>query len=77
MAVWKIDSSVEQFKQDMHEGLIEGIPRATTDSEGNWLEFYDIVWATQVLQDGQWFSDYDIPLGATLTVLRETLAKSE
>ena len=71
------DISVERFKQDMDEGLIEGIPRATTDIGGNWLESYNIVWGTQVLQDGQWLSDYDIPLGATLTVLRETQAKSE
>ena len=71
------DISVERFKQDMDEGLIEGIPRATTDIGGIWLESYDIVWGTQVLQDGQWLSDYDIPLGATFTVLRETQAKSE
>ena len=71
------DISVERFKQDMDEGLIEGIPRATTDIGGNWLESHNIVWGTQVLQDGQWLSDYDIPLGATLTVLRETQAKSE
>ena len=66
------DISVERFKQDMHEGLIEEIPRPTTDIGGIWVEFYDIVWGTQVLQDGQWLSDYDIPQGATLTLLRQT-----
>ena len=56
----------------MDEGLIAGLPRAATDVAGNWLESYHIVWGTQVLQDGQWLSDYDIPQGATITVLRQT-----
>ena len=64
------DLSVERLKQDMDEGLIEMIPRAATDINGNWFESYNIVWGTQLLRDGQWLSDYDIPLGATLTVLR-------
>ena len=71
------DLSVERFTQDMDEGLIAGMPRAATDIAGNWLESYYIAWGTQVLQDGQWLSDYDIPQGATLTVLRQTQAKSE
>ena len=56
----------------MDEGLIAGIPRAATDIAGNWLESYNIAWGTQVLQDGQRLSDYDIPQGATLTVLLQT-----
>ena len=66
------DLSVEQFKQSMDEGLIEEMPRAATGIAGNRLESYNIAWGTQMLQDGQWLSDYDIPQGATLTVLRQT-----
>ena len=66
------DLSVERLTQDMDEGLIAGLPRAATDVAGNWLESYHIAWGTQVLQDGQWLSDYDIPQGATITVLRQT-----
>ena len=66
----EFDESVERFTQDMDEGLIERVPRAATDLGGNWLESYNLVWGTRVLQDGQWLSYYDIPQGATLTVLR-------
>ena len=66
----EFDEAIERFTQDMDEGLIEGMPQAATDIGGNWLESYTIVWGTRVLQDGQWLSDYDIPQGATLTVLR-------
>ena len=66
------DLSVERFTQDMDEGLIAGTPRAATDIAGNWLESYNIAWDAQVLQDGQRLSDYDIPQGATLTVLLQT-----
>ena len=60
------DLNVELFRLDMIEGRIPGVPRIAANY---WLEFYDIAWGTQVLQDG-WLSEYSIPDGATLTVIR-------
>ena len=67
------DESVERFTQDMDEGYIEGIPRARTDDDGNWLEHYHVAVGNEVLQCGRRFSDYDIPHDATLTVIRTLL----
>ena len=67
------DLSIERLKQDMDEGLIDGIPRAETTTEGYQLQCYHLLWGTQDLQDGQWLSDYGIPPDAILTVVLETL----
>ena len=53
----------------MEEGLIQGLPRAGTTSEGEWLRSYRILQGTNVMQDGTWLSDYDLPHDASLTVV--------
>ena len=53
----------------MEEGLIQGLPRAGTTSEGECLRSYRILHGTNVMQDGTWLSDYDLPHDASLTVL--------
>ena len=63
------DLSVEQLIQHMEEGLIQGLPRAGTTSEGECLRSYRILHGTSVMQDGTWLSDYDLPHDASLTVL--------
>ena len=52
----------------MEEGLIQGLPRAGTTNEGEWQQSYRIVHGTNVMQDGTWLSDYDLPPDASLTV---------
>ena len=46
------DLSIEQLKQYMDEGLIQGLPRARTTREGEWLESYRLVYGTNVMKDG-------------------------
>ena len=62
------DLSIEQLIQHMEEGLIQGLPRAGTTSEGECLRSYRILHGTNVMQDGTWLSDYDLPHDASLTV---------
>ena len=69
------DLSVEQLIQHMEEGLIQGLPRAGTTSEGEWLQSYRIVHGTNVMQDGTFLSDYDLPHDASLTVVLVELAR--
>ena len=59
----------------MEEGLIQGLPRAGTTSEGEWLQSYRIVHGTNVMQDGTFLSDYDLPHDASLTVVLVELAR--
>ena len=61
--------SIEHLKRHMEEGLIQGLPRAWTTSEGEWLQSYRIVHGTNVMQDGTFLSDYDLPHDASLTVV--------
>ena len=63
------DMDCEQFMQHMDEGLIQGIPHAATDESGNWLEHYIILLDLEILDCGKKLSDYEIPAGATLTVV--------
>ena len=65
---------MERFKQDMGEGLIEGIPKARTTCSGEWVEHYELVYSEQVLQDGQGLTDYDIPPNAIIYVVSVTHA---
>jgi hypothetical protein len=65
------DLQVERFTQDMDEGLIEDLPKARTTCSGEWLEHYELVYNDQVLQCGQWFSDYAIPPNAIIIVVLE------
>ena len=53
----------------MEEGLIQGLPRAGTTSEGECLRPYRILHGTDVMQDGTSLSDYDLPRDASLTVV--------
>ena len=64
------DLSIEQLKQYMDEGLIQGLPRARTIPEGQWLEYYSLVYRTDVMSDGTWLSDYNLEHEARLTVVR-------
>ena len=43
------DLSIERLVQDMDEGLIQGLPRARTTPEGQWLEYYSLVYRTDVM----------------------------
>ena len=63
------DLSTEQLKQYMDEGLIQGLPRARTTPEGEWLESYRLVYGTNVMRDGRRLSDYDVQHDARLTVV--------
>ena len=67
------DLDVERFVQDMDEGLIHGIPHAKTTEAGDWLECYHVCLDKETLECGRRFSDYTIPRGATLTVIRESI----
>ena len=53
----------------MEQGLIQGLRRAGTTSEGEWLQSYRILHDTNVMQDGTCLSDYDLPHDASLTVV--------
>ena len=53
----------------MEEGLIQGLPRAGNTSEGECLRSYRILYGTNVMQDGTWLSDYDLPHDASLTAV--------
>ena len=66
--------SIEQLKQYMDEGLIQGLPRARTTPEGEWLESYRLVYGTNVMRDGRRLSDYDVQHDARLTVVLEDLS---
>ena len=63
------DLSIERLVQDMDECLIQGLPRARTTREGEWLESYRLVYGTNVMKDGTWLSDYDLQHDARLTVV--------
>jgi hypothetical protein len=67
------DLSIERLTQDMDEGLIEGLPGAATTIEGNWLQSYHLVWGTEILRDGTFLSDYDMPHDPVLTVILQDL----
>ena len=54
----------------MDEGLIQGLPRARTTPEGQRLEYYSLVYRTEVMSDGTWLSDYNLEHEARLTVVR-------
>ena len=60
------DDSVERFMQHLEEGIIDGIPPATTEVDGSWLTHYLVVWREQVLRIGQTFSELGVPDGDTL-----------
>ena len=64
MWVHHASDDVERFKQDLDEGLIEGIPPAISDPE--WLTYYLVDWHGQLLRDGQKFSEYGVPEGDML-----------
>ena len=64
------DTDVERFVQDMDEGNIPGIPHAKTTEGGDWLECYRVCLGDEELECGRRFSDYTIPKGATLIVLK-------
>ena len=68
------DLSIERLVQDMDEGLIQGLPRARTTPEGQWLEYYSLVYRTDVMSDGTWLSDYNLEHEARLTVVRVELS---
>ena len=68
------DFSIERFVQDMDEGLIQGLPRARTTPEGQWLEYCSLVYRTDVMTDGTWLSDYNLEHEARLTVVRVDLS---
>ena len=70
----KPDLSIEQLTQYMDEGLIQGLPRARTTPEGQWLEYYSLVYRTDVMTDGTWLSDYNLEHEARLTVVRVDLS---
>ena len=59
--------SVEQFVQQMDEGVIAGIPPPTTDIDGTWLTGYALEWNERILQDRGNFSDLGVPESAELT----------
>ena len=63
------DLPIERLIQDMHEGLIEGLPKATTTIEGDWLQSYHLLWDTEILQNGTLLSDYHILHDATFTIV--------
>ena len=71
----KGDISVEQLEQYLDEGYLEeyGVSPAK-DANGDWLDWhYTLMYGTVKLETGQHFSWYDIPSGATIHVLRETI----
>ena len=65
-------TGIERFCQDMDEGLVAGINLLDTDPDGYRHQHYTLVYGTTVLEDGQWFVDYDLPMGACITVVLET-----
>ena len=68
------DLSIERLVQDMDEGLIQGLPRARTTREGEWLESYRLVYGTDVMKDGTVLSDYELQPGDCLTVVLSDLS---
>ena len=68
------DLSIERLVQDMDEGLIQGLPRARTTPEGQWLEYYSLVYRTDVMSDGTWLSDYNLEHEARLTIVSVDLS---
>ena len=68
---------VERFVQDMEECLIAEIPHAKTCEDGSWLKRFRLLWDDIELCEGQFFSDYEIPPDAVLTVVRLTISTSE
>ena len=55
--------------------LIDGIPHAETTEGGDWPESYRVCLGDETLECGRRFSDYTIPRGATLTVIRESIER--
>ena len=51
------DFPIEQLKQYMDEGLVQGLPKARTNHEGEWLESYSLIYGTEVMTDGTVLSD--------------------
>ena len=69
------DVSVDRLETYLDEGYFEeyGVPRATyADGFSGW--HYSLMYGANKLEAGQHFSDYNIPSGATIHVLKETIS---
>ena len=67
--VHDVNDVIEEFIQRMDEGVIPGVPRATSDLDGTWLTSYTLEWDGRLLDDSFFrFSDLGIAMFAELTV---------
>ena len=62
------DIPIPRLLQDMDVGLIQGLPGARTTSEGEYLEYYSLVYGINVMSGGS-LSDYNLEPDARLTVV--------
>ena len=73
------ESRVDQFVQELEEGLVDDIPRCLTSLEGHWLEGYALHTVDGIeLLDGRRFCDYNIAQHGSVVLSREpnTLAST-
>ena len=71
--------SVERFVQDLEEGLVEGVIRCRSRNDADYDEptivgRYRLFWGSIEMEDGEWFSDHDMPDGAELTLVHDRRA---
>ena len=69
------DFPIEQLKQYMDEGLVQGLPKARTNHEGEWLESYSLIYGTEVMTDGTVLSDYELQPDDCLTVVLSDISE--
>ena len=62
------DIPIPRLLQDMDAGLIQGLPGARITSEGEYLEYYSLVYGINVMSGGS-LSDYNLEPEARLTVV--------
>ena len=70
------ETGVERFVQDLEEGLVAGVVRRRSGDEADYDEptivgRYRLFWGIIEMQDGEWFSDHDMPDGAELTLVHD------
>ena len=59
---------------DLYKTWTKVSSKGCTTSEGQWLEYYSLVYRTDVMSDGTWLSDYNLEHEARLTVVRVDLS---
>ena len=69
------DFPIEQLKQYMDEGLVQGLPKALTNHEGECLESYSLIYGTEVMTDGTVLSDYELQPDDCLTVVLSDISE--